>query len=474
MPIEHRERQLPTGLPFRGETLPGALALVGVIVDDGIPQVEGNGFDHDYEQAFTNIAAGKNGAQLKAKRDRQQGMINWAPESSGENPINSSSLIRRERIALPAMSPGTERSLSVLRFGTEGARPKVYFQASLHADELPAMLVLNHLVERLTGACADGAMRGEVVVVPVANPIGLAQFVQGRSMGRFALAGSGNFNRGFPDLLDALDGSLDGSLGERLGSNPEANIGLLRTAMRDALHGLRPADDVACLRHALLGLAFDADIALDLHCDSEAVLHLYLGTPLWPEAADLSAQIGSRATLLATVSGGHPFDEAVGGPWWALAERYPEHPIPPACLSGTVEYRGQADVSEEMAAADADNLIRFLMRRGIVAGDPGPLPAALGEATPLDGVDMIRAPLAGIIVHAREPGDTVSAGEVVAVVVDPLNPDFAGARTELRSRCAGVIFGRSADRLARPGKVLCKVAGAQSLPDRQAGALLTD
>ena len=368
------------------------------------------------------------------------------------------------------MSPGTERSLGVVRFGAEGARPKVYFQASLHADELPAMLVSNHLVQRLTGACAEGAMRGEVVVVPVANPIGLAQFVQGRSLGRFALAGSGNFNRGFPDLLEALDGEL----GQRLGSDPEANVRAVRAAMDRALASLSPADDVACLRHALLGLAFDADIALDLHCDSEALLHLYLGTPLWPDAADLSAQIGSRATLLATVSGGHPFDEAVGGPWWALAQRYPEHPIPPACLSGTVEYRGQDDVGEDLAAADADNLIRFLQRRGVVAGDPGPLPAALCQATPLDGVDMIRSPLAGVIAYAREPGDAVSAGDVVAVVVDPLNPDFAGARTELRSQCDGVIFARAKDRLARPGKVVCKVAGAQSLPGRRAGALLTD
>lgn len=60
-----------------------------------------------------------------------------------------SNRVRRERIVLPAMSPGTERSLHVLRFGAEGVRPKAYFQASLHADELPAMLVLNHLIERL-------------------------------------------------------------------------------------------------------------------------------------------------------------------------------------------------------------------------------------------------------------------------------------------------------------------------------------
>jgi predicted deacylase len=388
----------------------------------------------------------------------------------GAKHISYSNQIRRDPVTLPATSPGTERHLSVLGFGVQGARPKAYFQASLHADEIPAMLVLNHLVERLTRAAGEGAVRGEVVVVPVANPIGLDQFVQGRSLGRFALAGSGNFNRHFPDLFEVLDGDIAG----RLGGDGAANVSVVRGAMGDALATMQPADEVAGLRHTLLGLAFDADIALDLHCDSEAILHLYLGTPSWPDAADLSAQIGSQATLLATVSGGAPFDEAVGGPWWALAERYPEYPIPPACLSGTIEYRGGRDVDEAMAAADADNLYRFLQRRGIVDGDPGPLPAARCEATPLDGVDMIRAPVGGIIAYAKKPGEEIATGDVVAVIVDPMNPDFAAARTELVSRCDGILYGRTEDRLARPGKVVCKVAGKSSLPGRHAGALLTE
>ena len=87
---------------------------------------------------------------------------------------------------------------------------------------------------------------------------------------------------------------------------------------------------------------------------------------------------------------------------------------------------------------------------------------------------MIRSPVGGVIAYAKEPSDAVAAGEVVAVVVDPMNPDFTGARTELTSRCDGVLYGRSADRLARPGKVLCKIAGTESLPDRLTGALLTD
>jgi hypothetical protein len=289
-------------------------------------------------------------------------------------------------------------------------------------------------------------------------------------MGRFALANGVNFNRSFPDLVEAMDGDL----GALLGDDAVQNVSVVRTALAQSLDTITPVDEVAFLRHALLRLAHDADIALDLHCDSEGAMHLFLGTPLWPDAADLSAQIGSRATLLATASGGQPFDEAVGGPWWTLAQRHPQHPIPPACLSATVEFRGRSDVSEALAAADADNLFRFLQRRGVIEGDPGPLPAALCEATPLAGVDMIRSPAAGIIAYEKALGEPVTAGEVVAVVVDPLGEDFALARTELRSRCDGILYGRSEDRLARPGKLVCRVAGRDPFPDRQAGNLLTD
>jgi len=377
---------------------------------------------------------------------------------------------RRERIVLPHMSPGTERSIDVLRFGEPGARPKVYLQASLHADEIPAMLVLNHLTERLRQATRTGAMRGEVVVIPVANPVGLAQVVQGQSMGRFSLAGAGNFNRNFPDLATAIGDDI----GARLGNDAAKNVSVVRAALADALNAITLLDEVAFLRHALLRLAYDADVALDLHCDSDGAMHLFLGTPLWPGAADLSAQLGSRATLLATISGGHPFDEAVGGPWWSLADRYPEHPIPLACLSATIEFRGKRDVDETLAASDADNVFRFLQRRGVVDGDPGPLPAALCDATPLEGVDMIRSPAAGILAYQKAPGDMVSAGEVVAVVIDPLGESFTSARTELKSRCEGVLYGRSEDRLTRPGKLVCRIAGKKPFPDRTGGSLLTE
>ena len=85
---------------------------------------------------------------------------------------------------------------------------------------------------------------------------------------------------------------------------------------------------------------------LDLHADNEAVVHLYTGTPLWPDAADIAAETGARAVLLAEISGGNPFDEACSGPWWALARRFPDAAIPPACLAATVELRSNNDVDD--------------------------------------------------------------------------------------------------------------------------------
>lgn len=63
------------------------------------------------------------------------------------------------------------------------------------------------------------------------------------------------------------------------------------------------------LKLALLKLAVPADVVLDLHCDSTSVFHMYTHDQLWPEMADLAADMGSFCHLLAPAAGGNPFDE---------------------------------------------------------------------------------------------------------------------------------------------------------------------
>jgi predicted deacylase len=367
------------------------------------------------------------------------------------------------RIDLPAAAPGTRRHLLAHRFGRPGSRPKAYLQAALHADELPGALVLRHLARLLEAIEGTGRITGEILLVPIANPIGLAQSVMHSHLGRYDLSTFTNFNRGWPDLAPAAAERLAG----RLGADPAANARLIREVLSALVQELPSVGENATLRRTLMGLAVDADLVLDLHCDLEAVLHLYLGTPLWPDARDLAAELGVEAALLAEQSGGNPFDEAFSAPWWQLAARFPEHPIPKACLAATLEHRGLRDVEDGLAAADAEALLRFLMRRGVIDGDPGPLPAPKCAATPLAGVAMVEAPTSGLLLFDVAPGVEVAAGARVARIVDPLAAD----EQEVLAPLAGRVFARSLRGLARAGEVILKIAGVEPIAGR-AGRLL--
>ena len=370
--------------------------------------------------------------------------------------------------ALPQASPGTSRSLTILYYGKPGARPKAYLQAGLHADEAPGYPVLQALIEKLDEAASQDGIIGEIIVVPAANPIGLDQWRDNLLQGRFDFVNSINFNRQHHDLNQRL---ID-TIGPSLGDNAEDNVAAIRACSSEILTSLEPDDEVSALKHLLLSLSHDADIVLDLHCDLEALMHVYLGTPLWPGAEDLCAQMGAEAILLAADSGGTPFDEANSRPWWLLAEHFPDHPIPPACLAATVELRGQSDTDPETIELDSDNLFSFLQRRGLVGGTPDELPPLINPATPLTGVDYVKAGSAGIIVYLKKLGEWVEEGETVARIINPLPDDETLKVAEVKSRTSGLLFSRNVDRCARPGKIIAKIAGSKALSESE-GNLLT-
>lgn len=370
----------------------------------------------------------------------------------------------KETITLPQASPGMSRSISVFRYGKRGAGQKVYVQAGLHADEAPGFVVAHYLKELLDQA----EVLGEIVLVPAANPIGLGQWRDEQLQGRFDFSNSVNFNRGHLDLTEDVYEKVKGILGE----NEDENVKLIRNAMAEVLAYVEPSDEAQFLKKQLLTLSHDADIVLDLHCDYDAIFHIYMGTPLWENAKDLSAQLASPVTLLASNSGGEPFDEACSKIWWELKEKMPDKNIPAACLSVTVELRGIADTDKDVAKNDAQNIFYFLQRRGIIAGEAPDLPELVGEATPLTGVDYIKAKTPGVISYLKKPGDKVEKGDVIAEIINPLPAENGDQVVQVKTVTDGLLFTCNVDKFARPGRILAKVAGAEPLCDED-GDLLT-
>ena len=121
------------------------------------------------------------------------------------------------------------------------------------------MLVSWALRRKLEALEAAGKLRGEVVIVPVANPIGLNQHVLGLLAGRFETNSAQNFNRNFYNLFDLIEPVIEG----RLTTDADQNRTIIRQAMREALDAQKPRTEVESQRLGLQRLSYDADVVLD-------------------------------------------------------------------------------------------------------------------------------------------------------------------------------------------------------------------
>jgi hypothetical protein len=373
---------------------------------------------------------------------------------------------RRHPLLSP--TPGTTRELISLHYGPSGTGRKVAIQASLHADEVPGLLVAHHLRRRLGELETQGALQAEVVLVPFANPVGLSQWVLGSHEGRFDLASGENFNRLYADLAPRAAEILEPVVRSGAG----VGVAEARAALLQACAELTVTTELQCLRRTLLGLAIDADVVLDLHCDNEAVLHLYTLPALLPEVEPLARLTGSRAVLVADVSGDDPFDEACSAVWQRLSAALSQRTgrkieFPTACAAVTIELRGERDVAHEFARADAESILQYLAWRGFIAGAPSSLPELACEPTPLAGSIPVLAPHGGVLVHAQPLGSRVRRGDLVAEIVDPLG----GGVTPLASPTDGVLYARESRRFVTAGTRVCKVAGREPV---RSGKLLSD
>jgi hypothetical protein len=360
-----------------------------------------------------------------------------------------------DEIAIPGGFTGPAGHLAVHRYGTREALPRTYIQAGLHADEAPGLLVAQHLKRQFDALEARGDIVGEIVLVPVANPIGLAQWALGRHEGRFDVSDGVNFNRGFPDVVEVTAQSLAG----RLTNDAEINRRLLISALLESVSLATAVTPAEHLKRMLLWLAIGADTVLDLHCDGEAVTHLYTLPSQADAFAPLARLVAAQAHLVADVSGGQPFDEAVSRPPVEIAARFPQHPFPPPSIATTLELRGLTDVDQTQAATDAKAVVAYLTLRGQLRGARPELPTPTCTPTPLAGCEALTAPHAGLLTYAVSVGTTVRRGDHVADITDL----STGNMSAIHAATTGVLFARAARRLVTAGARIGKIAGPEAI-----------
>jgi predicted deacylase len=319
-----------------------------------------------------------------------------------------------EQVSLESDTPGQEFSLRVIRFCGSGGGPAVYMQASLHAHELPGMVALDRLIPQLEAAEKNGHLAGNVTLVPHANPIGLSQAVFGETLGRFDLHGRINFNRSFPS---------------------ELSEGLTSQAAPQRLKAL------------LLALAVEADKVLDLHCDDEGPVYLYILERQLDEGHRLARAL--QAAVILTDSGKEiiSFDLAVSARW--AAQNNPND----ARFAATIELRGMIDVTSATADRDANGLYRYLVDIGTVVDELPAIDPVDTVSGDVDAAQLIATPVPGAILYHVSVGEWVSEGQRLAMILS----NAGMTPHEVLSPFDGLVMTRRDRRFARRGEDVIKV-----------------
>ena len=236
-----------------------------------------------------------------------------------------------ERIALPSPSPGTDRHLLVHRFGRKDARPRVWLQAALHADELPGPLVLHHLMPKPRG----GRSRRPDPRRDHGRAPGQSGGSDARSWAACCRAVTPSTARETSTVASSIYARI--SLEEAVVGQARRRRGRQRRRRsarrsRRCWPSTRPTTRAPILKLTLHRLAATARtsrstcIATTRPRCTSTVARAKLDA-----FTDLAARLGAAALLTAEDSGDTPFDEALTRPWWRLIERNPDKPIPERC-----------------------------------------------------------------------------------------------------------------------------------------------
>jgi predicted deacylase len=376
----------------------------------------------------------------------------------------------RKSVALRSDTPGTVTEFTWYAIGPADAPEKVHLQAALHADEHPGTMVLHHLLPMLREADDRGLLRARFTVMPIVNPLGLQNLSFRQHIGRYDTQTGVNYNRRWPDLFSLIRSQLAG----RLKEDERFNVNLIRKSVAQWIESQQPRTAAEQLRLLILRECHDAEFVLDLHCDSDSLLHIYTSPELMPELQDLSDWMGAAATLTAADSGGGSFDEVLPQLYRKVAQANPGKPVPMATATATLEYRGQADVFDPHGADDARRLWGFLCGRNLIDADPGERPRSAPAATPFEATEIVRVDRPGLVAYRVGLGDRVTKGEPIADLIALDGPEAFMARMPIMAGTDGFVLSRALSKYATRGAGIAKIVGTQPLPARKGAYLLED
>ncbi len=267
----------------------------------------------------------------------------------------------RKDICTRTLADGSLLSIPVFHFpGTDATAKKVYIQSGIHGSEVQGYLVALHLIDTLL----KNPPKGDVTIVPIANPYALNIKAGEYTLGCFDPVTGENWNRNYIDLSFLATEVLQENL-----SMPFDDIcSLFKERMLKYLQKKLDKESSAYSKIIALQLqhiALKADIVLDLHCDTISVAHLY--SPSYAMDSAVNLHIPFIIEIPHIFAGA--LDEAAFCPWVQLTQQYNEQnktDYTPPMEAFTIELGSQETLDEESSVQQAQSIFHYLYTKDII------------------------------------------------------------------------------------------------------------
>ncbi|MFY8273865.1 succinylglutamate desuccinylase/aspartoacylase family protein [Pseudoalteromonas sp. SSDWG2] len=333
--------------------------------------------------------------------------------------------IEQQNIQVGEIANGLPLSIPVYRLKGDGSGKSVYIQANMHGAEVQGNAVIYQLLEQLK--MLD--LRGDITLVPYANPIGCNQKSGEFTLGRFDPITGVNWNR-----LYHFNTELVSEFAERSSNLSDEQLrhefkAALEAEVDTRLNG--PAHKLATGKRIALNLqklAHQADIVLDLHTGPISAKHLYA-----PEyARDSARYFDIEHVLLIPNEFDGAMDEAAFCPWWQLQEQLAQQgrdfAVPVEAY--TVELGSQERIDLDDALEDANSILSYLNYQGVFKDAHYTPKVMQRHACYLKDYVAYYAPMGGMVQYKAKLGEHVKAGDTIAHILrmerylseEPLHP----------------------------------------------------
>ncbi len=325
--------------------------------------------------------------------------------------------IKKEIMHVGEMASGAALTVPVYRLKGDKNASSVYIQANMHGAEVQGNAVIFQLLELLKNT----NIKGDITLVPYANPVGCNHKNGEYTLGRFDPITGMNWNRMYHFDADMIKPFVRESIGKddiTIEENfKKLMIDTIEQKLDHNIFGLTTGQRMA---YQLQRLAHQADYVLDLHTGPISSKHLYC-----PEYAKESAKyFDIPHTLLIPNSFDGALDEATFCPWWKLQEAFAELGIEFSISSKTlnkesftVELGSQEQIDLDVALEDAKSIMNYLHYKNVIAAPQYQAKEMTRYACYLEDYKAYYSPMGGMVDYLAEFGKPLAAGEPLARIL---------------------------------------------------------